>query len=218
MVCRLRAAEEREGALKTDVEQLEARLCELAGANAVLSLESESTKSAKAELVQSVAREARISKQDMHIKKEAREARISEAVGHLQMQVDALEKRSQMQHVHCSELQQVHCSELQHERQTREDAARDHAVRMSALEEALTKRQQQLQEMQDEVLLAEEADQRGKQRSMTRMNARRLRASLLNAWNRWHEHANACKSRDMANTLRAVLTICGAATLTVLSR
>ena len=110
MVCRLRAAEEREGALKTDVEQLEARLCELAGANAVLSLESESTKSAKAELVQSVAREARI----------------SEAVGHLQMQVDALEKRSQMQHVHCSELQQVHCSELQHERQTREDAARDH--------------------------------------------------------------------------------------------
>ena len=86
----------------------------------MLSLESESTKSAKAELVQSVAREARI----------------SEAVGHLQMQVDALEKRSQMQHVHCSELQQVHCSELQHERQTREDAARDHAVRLLALKEA----------------------------------------------------------------------------------
>jgi hypothetical protein len=39
--------EEREGALKTDVEQLEARLCELAGANAMLSLSSESTKSDK---------------------------------------------------------------------------------------------------------------------------------------------------------------------------
>jgi hypothetical protein len=43
-----------------------------------------------------------------------------------------------------------------------------------------------------------------------------FRVSLLNAWNRWHEHANACKSRDMANTLRAVLTICGAATLSLL--
>ena len=31
----------------------------------------------------------------------AREARISEAVGHLQMQVDALEKRNQMKQVHC---------------------------------------------------------------------------------------------------------------------
>jgi hypothetical protein len=180
MVCRLRAAEEREGALKTDVEQLEARLCELAGANAVLSLESESTKSAKAELVQSVAREAKI----------------FEAAGHLQMQVDALEKRNQMQQEHCSKLQQVHCSELEHERQTREDAARDHALRLSALEEALTKRQQQMQELRNAALLAEEADQRGKQRSMTRMNARRLRASLLNAWNRWHEHAKACKLRN----------------------